>query len=230
MIFLPSITTTKDNFWERIGEIDKLGLKTIGLFLTNTSEAERKKIYAELKKTGLERVNLVHLKNDMGEDCIEELIKILGVEKFNIHHPNADYFPYKFPVPKYRKIIYIENTTPSIDDVVESWAGMCLDTAHAESQKLMGKEIFKDFDRAMKSYHVGVAHISAIAKAPIRDRLYGEHWDRHWFDDLDELDYVMNYLPYLPEVSNFELENSLREQLEAKKYLEEKLKKFLKSN
>ncbi len=45
-------------------------------------------------------------------------------------------------------------------------------------------------------------------------------FDHHLYKNLSELDYLKRYQEFLPEFVALEVENTLSEQLEAKKYIE----------
>jgi len=50
---------------------------------------------------------------------------------------------------------------------------------------------------------------------------YKWHFASHDLRKLEDLDYLKNYIKYLPEILGLELENSIKQQLEAQKHLEE---------
>jgi len=46
------------------------------------------------------------------------------------------------------------------------------------------------------------------------------HYSKHNFDDLREFDYLEKYVKFVPELATLGLDNSFREQLEAKEDIE----------
>ncbi len=74
----------------------------------------------------------------------------------------------------------------------------------------------------IKKFIIGCCHISAVKKKAERDAEFSMRFtfDQHFMDDLSDLDYIKKYKELLPQYISIELENSIDEQLVAKKYLE----------
>jgi hypothetical protein len=107
--------------------------------------------------------------------------------------------------------------------------GFCLDASHFENHVIIRKvQAQKNLPEYLRKYKVGCAHFSAIIKesiSHIEDGRKFTDYVSHWLRDLSELDYVKKYIKYLPPICAIELENPLKRQLEAKKYLEKVIRR-----
>lgn len=227
---LLGLTTIAEGEWKnKIEEIDKLGLEEIALFPTCLNLAERKELYQLLEKTKLKRIPHVHIRNDMEIFELDYLTSRFKTEVFNLHPENSDY-PFLVDYEKYSKNIYVENNskgTPTKNDL-KKYAGLCLDLTHWEAairEKTEGNKTGERLKNLADKHKIGVNHISAVKpkKIHIYDRFNGKNifcYDSHRLDSLSEVDYVKKYKNYLADIISIELENSLKRQLEVKKYLE----------
>lgn len=226
-IILPGLTTTPESDWRaKVAEIDELDLKEIALFPTFIGIQERKELYDLLEKTRLKTIPHVHLRNeDMEEWELDLFVNKYACKYFNVH-PNADKV---LENKKYRKMIYVENLQ-KIDelfiDALTKVAGICLDVSHYEDYgKLHGEPGYEKFSEILKKYPIGCCHISAVRSVPkeVTDYVTGEkslNYSYHMLGELSELDYVKKYVQYLPRYLSIELENSFREQIKIREYLE----------
>lgn len=228
-ILLGLTTITPGGWKNKVKEIDQLELKEIALFPTCLDLGQRRELYGLLEKTKLEKIPHVHLRAEdftIGE--LKYLMDKYGVEVFNVH---ASKQSQEFIEKNYelRKKIFVENINTiaeNFEEIAKQTGGICLDLAHWEDygsiQKAKGYEIFSEL---VKKYKIGLNHISAIKpKSEVyHDRLTGQdytNFNSHDLSDLSELDYVKKYKNYLADIISIELENSLKRQLEVKKYLE----------
>lgn len=226
---LLGLTTTPDSDWRgKIKEIDKLGIKEVALFPTFIELTDRKEMYALLEKTGLERIPHVHLRDDMEEWELDFLSNRYRAEVFNIH-ANRMNIRYIEENSKYLDIIFVENLGEINDEycnVLKGCAGICLDTSHWEDMgKIQKQEGYEKFLSLVENNKVGCCHISAISKEAKKCEHYitkkeMKFYSQHWLTNLNQLDYVKDYVKYLPKYVSIELENSFEEQVEIKKYLE----------
>ena len=163
----------------------------------------------------------------MHPDEIHYLKDNFGTRKFNIHSPlDTRYIP-KYDLSEFRDEIYIENSSCPWKNSLESWAGICLDVTHLESETLGNGEVISDWKSGLLKHKVGAWHVSAIFDPPVFDHINEIlMFDQHRFDTLIRFDYVAKYLNYLPEMIALELENTLTEQLKVKEYIE----KIIRSN
>lgn len=226
MKIIVSITTTSKSDWRaKLREAKELGLKEVALFLTCIDKRERQEFYRLLKKSGIQKTPFVHLRSDMTPQEIDWLMKNYGAKYFNIHsikhHPNI------YDLSKYRRRIYMENNLQPIFHETANWAGVCLDVSHFEDRRLRRQiALLNDLKKTLATYPVGIWHLNAImSKAKTDGRRSHHGYDQHFFTDLKQFDYCRRYKKYLPQYYiALELENTLAEQLEAKKYIQKLLK------
>ena len=218
---LPALVTTHgSNFPEKIRELKKLGLEEIAFFPTVLTAKERPDAYRLISETKVKRIPFVHLRSDMTMAEMDFLKKKYKTERFNFHSPRQH--PEEENLRPYHKDIYIETTVVKLlSREMKHWAGVCLDFTHLENQRLTKGEFYRNFLWAIKKYHVGCGHISAISeKSWRRDSL--KHFDWHMFERLEDFDYLARYKQFFPSIVALELENSFRDQLKAREYISKK--------
>jgi hypothetical protein len=222
-IVLPGLTTTDRKTWRnKVEEIDRLGIKQIALFPTCIDLDERKEMFNLLEKTSLERIPHVHLRDDFKEEEVGYLIKNYHTEVFNIHADLKNLRLLSFN--EYKNKFFVENQDrieTIFCDMVDESGGVCLDVSHWEDYGAIQKNLgYEKFGKLLGEYFIGCCHISAI-KNKIKKCKDGEwNYTSHVMNSLSDLDYVKKYVKYFPKYVSIELENSLEEQLEIKKYLE----------
>lgn len=207
----------------KIEEIRENKLKETALFLTGLgSEDERKELYNALENTSVRSIPHVHLRTDIKLRELDYLFQKYNVKAFNLH--SIVDWPLKYDYGKYASMIFLENgwSIPN-EDELKKFGGLCVDFAHWEAKRLeKDQEYCSEMDKIIEKHKIGCAHISAIKNEPtpmVVNRNILE-FDSHELANLKELDYIKKYKKYLPDVISIELENSIEEQLEAKKYLE----------
>jgi hypothetical protein len=228
MKILVSLTTTNSHrrdFAKVVQEIDEYGLKEIAFFPTAVDSVKRQELYKLLEQSKVEKIPFVHLRSDMSEEEIDYLIDRFGTEVFNIHSINSKY-PFAERFAKYGDKIYIENQYCYLsDEEIEKYAGICLDTSHFEDFRKTGSPYYNYFCDLLPKCNCGCGHISSIKSIPwINWRGLWFSFSYHHYRNLSEFDYLKRHQAYLPEILALELENSIEEQLLAKKYIEELLK------
>ena len=227
MKVLVSITTTNKNYIQKIKELQKFKIKETALFLTlYATQSIRKNIYKNLIKLGIKSIPVVHLRSDMKAKEIEYLIKTFKTKMFNTH-PNGFFgLEDKDLIKKYKKIIYLENVgICSLKKEINNYAGLCLDISHLHDAVLNNGKFVKETLNILKNYKCGFAHISAIKKKTFFDNYQKKYTNgSHFFDNVNEFDYIKKYKNYLPKYLALEVENSIEEQLLAKKHIEKILK------
>ncbi len=222
MIIYPSITSiSKNGAFEKLKEVNQLKLTTISFFPTGLSATERQAFYQQLKTSSVKKIACLHLRNDMQKKEINWLIKTYQVDYLNIH-PQGSLYPFNLDLSFCRDQIYIENSFTLIqEEELKKYAGLCLDFAHLENDRLLRLRVYLEINKLIKRTKVGWAHIGAITAkpylSPISNRL--TH-DNHFFTSLSQFDYLKKYRPILPFVLALELENNIKQQLEVKQYLE----------
>jgi hypothetical protein len=226
---LLGLTTTPGSDWRaKTQEIDKLGIKELALFPTCLGSEERKELYALLEKTGLKKIPHVHLRGeDTKEDELRYLVGKYNTRAFNVH-PTAAAYEFLGRSLKFRRIIYIENLYHGVGSILFSKemfekhkvSGVCLDTAHLRSEYLLFPENHKRHVELIEKYPIRCNHISGVVKKSYSWRGL-EVFDTHMLSDLSELDYLKSFpKKYFSDIISIKLENSLKEQLGAKKYIE----------
>ena len=219
---LPTITTTHDSNWkEKIEEIDKLNLEEVALFPTCLNKEERKEMYELLDKTKLKRIPFVHIRSDFDEEEIGWLKEKYQTKVFNTHSEKL--YPLFNSWDKYKKdFIYLENTHLGFpEDELKIYAGICIDFSHLENDRLLYPERYEQSLQIIKKVKIGCAHLSAIRSENRFDEKEELRYDFHKLNNLSDMDYLKNYSQeYFPEYMAIELENSLEEQIEIKKYLQ----------
>lgn len=228
-IILPGLTTTEKSDWRaKVEEIDELGLREVALFPTCLEIEQRKELYKLLEGTNLESIPHVHLRgNDMEKWELEYFIEKYNSQVFNIHPNREDQVI--FECQSFKKMTYVENQEEINGEYVEflkNCAGVCLDVSHWEDQGvILGHAGYENFSKILETHKIGCCHVSVVKNKPREtvDYLTGKKlmiYSSHWLEKMEELDYVKKYVQYLPKHVSIELENSFREQLEVKKYLE----------
>lgn len=218
--FLPTITTTRGSDWqEKIKEIDKLAITRAAVFPTCLLKPAREKLYGLLEKSCLQEIPLVHLRSDMLPSELDYFINKWQTKVFNTHSQKE--FPFQYDLSKFKKMIYIENIYTGFDpEEIKDFAGLCLDFSHLENDKRLHKENFKKNIAVLKQFPIGCNHISAVASQTHQDIEGSPIYAVHRLTNLSELDYLKNYpLKWFSDFIAIELENSLKEQIEAIDYI-----------
>lgn len=224
---MPSITTIKSIWPDKIREIDVLGLEEVAIFPTTLNIADRQKLYVLLENSSVKRIPHVHLRHDCEAWELDYLIKRFDTKVFNLH-PCIECLEFLEKNPKFRKVIYVENLA-DIDDmfmaVLEKCAGLCLDLAHWENHGyFFQRPSYQKFSAVVKNHEIGINHISAFGPSDdyFDDPATGERirmYDQHMMSDIEQFTYVKKFLPYLADYASIEIENSLSEQIKVKEYL-----------
>jgi hypothetical protein len=222
-ILLGFTTTKKSDINGKIKEIKEFNLEEAALFLTGINSEERKELYSMLETTPLKKAPHVHLRNDMEKWEVDYLEKRFKVRAYNIHGQDS-LFPFsgcEEILQNYSNKIYIENTElPPNREEMKEVGGLCIDFSHWRDSVLLK---WNEYNRKMKEFFrefsVGCSHVSAVGNLP-----EGDCHSKHYFDDINEFGYMKNFIDYIPELISLELENSFREQIKLKEYLEKELK------
>lgn len=226
---LLGLTTTRGSDWRaKVKEIDELNIEEIALFATGIEKPERQELYRLLEKSSLKKIRHTHLREqDMGKDELDYLNQRWDCQLFNLH-PTDRSITRIAELPEYKDKIYIENTGRSMpqdyEQMVRKSAGICFDLSHYQDYGIIQKlDSYRDFADLLAKYPIGCAHISAITKEMATSEFDAgpeTHYNHHSFTELNEFDYVKDYIQFLPQYTSLELENSFTEQLKAKKYIE----------
>lgn len=220
----PSITGFINADWQgQLKEINELKLTEVAVFLSAFDKKERDHLYKFLLKSSIKRVPLVHLRDDTDASDIKFFIKNFKTEHFNIHE---QFFGILNQWKGYWKKIYLElnyndEIPKSVD--VEKIGGFCIDLSHLKTAIARGtKEAFyisKNKDKIRFSCN----HLNGYDEKTKEDK--------HTITDLRDFDYLKTLPKYVfGEIIALEVYNSIKEQLEFKKYISKILNKYLKIN
>ncbi len=191
---LVSIVTTKNSDWQaKIKETKELRLSEVAVFLTCLDKKARQRLYKLLESSSVKSVPLVHLRGDMEPGELDYFLKNYKT-KFFVHHSQSEY-PFLHDYSKYKDIIFIENVYKPLDEEeLKNFGGICLDLSHLENDRILEKEKFGHNIKIIEKYPIGCNHISVMKKISHKDENIGTtRYDRHFLDDLSELDYLKNY-------------------------------------
>jgi hypothetical protein len=224
---LVGLTTTPSSDWrEKVEEAKKFNIKEVALFPTFLVSGERVELYKLIENSPIKSIPHVHLRDDMEEWELDYFVKKYGTQLFNIHASEKNLNLPGFS--RYSHMMYVENSL-EIDNnfakALQKCAGICLDVSHYEDFGFRVKECdYSRFASMLQKNKVGCCHISAImekSRKEYYDKLDRELdiYNNHFMNDLSELDYVFNYIEYLPEIISIELENDFASQLKAKEHL-----------
>ena len=230
---LLGLTTTPGSDWrEKIRETEKFGIEEVALFSTFLTIEDRKELYELIKSSPVKSMPHVHLREDDTQEWeLEMLEREYGTKVFNIH-PVMDHERFDRVFKKFKEKVYIENLYDINDAFYESMAkavGICLDFCHwkdGEQFKWPGYEFFREF---ALTHAAGCCHVSSFKKEPstsvfvpwgYEEEMEIETQHNHIMEDISEIEYVKDYIGFMPGLVSIELENSFEEQLGVKKYLE----------
>lgn len=219
-ILLGLTTTPKSDWREKVQEMKNFGIRRIALFPTFLDVEKRKELYGLLEQVeGLE-IPHVHLRSQDMEEWEMEWFEGRGAKIYNIHCPKTD-----FPVlQKYRDRIFIENHFGKMKmEILQRFGGICLDASHLEASRIRKRPEYAQIRSLLEKIPVGCCHVSAVNGNTFNPLNYIFGFDKHYCRELASLDYIGQYKQYLPKYVSLELENSFKQQLEAKEYLEKLL-------
>lgn len=219
---IPSITTIArcESGWaDKIREIEPLGLRSVGLFLTGVREAERRELYRELELAHVRHlftIPFVHAVSDMSEDEYRYLIDRFGTETFNLHPIRQYPLAHKLSA-EIRRRITIENAfiDQSIDLMdLSGFHGICMDIAHAEDLRRKNSAEFEKLERLTKRAPVMANHVSLSGEAPLIDSYGDITYHTHVIGEGGGLEYLDRYsADFFGPIVAIELANSLAEQV-----------------
>ena len=199
-----------------------MNLKEVALFLTCVDPKERQEIFRLLKKTEVRDIPFSHLRSDHTARELDYLIKNYHTKVFNIHTKRE--YPYFPDYEKYAAMTCVENTYEPLDEKeIQEFAGICLDFSHLENNRIYEPDIYERNIKIIEKHKVGCNHISPASRFDIiveREISYAKDRHPHVLKELSDLDYLNRYpLSYFGEYAALEMENSIKEQLEAKEYI-----------
>lgn len=218
---LVSITGKKNHDWQnKILELEKYKIKRCALFLTRFNSKQRLEIYSALLGSNIKEIPFVHSRHDMQLDEYYFLIKNFKTKYFNLHK-NVFSLLEKLSLEKIKNRLLFElKYHNDIDEEVKmnKIKGFCIDLSHykaAEQRKTNELDFvnsFKDNKNLFVANHLN--GFSTMMKKDIHKIKNNKNF---------------NYLYSLPKFIfgkyiALETDNSIKEQLEFKKYTSKILK------
>jgi len=216
-----SVTGNKTIDWQsKLEEINQLGIKKVAVSIEWFDKKERPHLYKFLLKSSIKEVPLVHLRHDTNKEDIEFFIKNYGTQHFNIHEEHFNILNQWFG---YEDKLYLEmNYDDDIpkDTKVRNIGGFCIDLSHFKSAIARGsEEVAYAFFRKNK-IKFACNHLNGYDPAARRDK--------HVITDLKDFDYLTTLPKFIfGNIIAIETNNSIKEQLEFKKYLDKLLRDYL---
>jgi len=209
---------------KKIKEINDYNIKEASLFLELLEKPEREKIYTALLSSKIKSIPLVHIRHDMAVDELKFLKNNFKTKYFTIHEENfvrADIKKWK----GFYKNLSLEMNFDSFVSKkvrVEKIGGFCVDLAHF---KVGMEKLSKDFE-----YVFGKREIRKYFDCNHLNGYNPEtNCDMHTIYNLKNFDYLKTLPDFLfGKVVALETFNSIKEQLEFKKYLIDLLNKKFK--
>ncbi len=216
---LVGITGRTERDWKsKLKEIEKFKIREVALFLEMFLPAQRKKIYAALLASGIRKIPLVHIRNDMKHWELKLLADNFGTSYFTIHENS---FRYLAKWKGFHTLLYLEmNADNIVSDSVQMGkiGGFCVDLAHFKKAE---ERCSKDFKFVMRRSHVrryfACNHVNGYS--------YKKNTDLHTIKSLKEFDYLKTLPKFLfGEYVAIETFNCIPEQLTFQNYLKKLLK------
>ena len=221
---LVSITGTKDLHWQnKIKEINKFGIEKVGLFLERFHEKQIQEIYKALLSSRIKEIPLVHIKDETKKEELDFLSKKFNSTYFTIHESGFDSL--KIWKRFYRKLYLEMDTNNFISQLVEvkKIGGFCIDLSHFKVELNKWSQEFEYIlKRRHTTHYFDCNHLNGYS---VKD-----NDDLHTVKSLQDFDYLRTLPKFVfGDIIALEVENSISEQLEFKKYLSKFLGNFLKN-
>lgn len=211
-----SITGKKEKDWrDKLDEINDLKIKEVSLFLELYDKAQREKIYKALLDSKIKNIPLVHIRHDMTKDELKFLKNTYKTRYFTLHEINFQ----QDDILKWKGFYKNLCLEMNFDDFVskkvkvEKIDGFCVDLAHFKvGMEMLNKDFEYVFDRKENRKYFDCNHLNGWDPKTNRDM--------HTIHDLSNFDYLRTMPKLLfGKVIALETFNSIKEQLEFKKYL-----------
>lgn len=215
-IICVSITGKEEKDWRnKLDEIGVLKIEEVALFLELYEKDQREKIYKALLDSKIKKIPLVHIRHDMDKDELKFLKNNYGTRYFTIHEINFqrnDIFKWK---GFYKNLCLEMNFDNFVSKKVkvEKIDGFCVDLAHFKvGMETLNKDFEYVFDRKRFKKYFDCNHLNGWDAKINRDM--------HTIYDLSNFDYLKTLPEFLfGKIIALETFNSIKEQLEFKKYL-----------
>jgi len=218
----PSITGHKTIDWQsKLKEINQLKITEAAVFLECFDEKERDHLYKFLLKSSIKKVPFVHLRDDTDQKDIEFFIKNYQTQYFNIHEEHFDILN---QWSGYWDKLYLEMNYDSQiakNVKVREIGGFCIDLSHFKAAIARGSEEAAYAFFRKNKIKFTCNHLNGYD--PIKK------CDKHTIDNLNDFDYLTSLPKFVfGQIIALEVNNSIKEQIEFKKYLTKRLTNYLK--
>ena len=203
----------KDDWKNKLNEINKLKISKVVLFLQRFEKQDRKEIYQSLKLSKIKSIPLVHIRHDMDKNELDFLVNNYKTRYFTIHENS---FKILIKWWGFYKKLYLEmNTDNIVEDFVKvnKIGGFCVDLSHFKVEiEKWSKEFEYIIKRRNVSRYFGCNHLNGYS--------YEKNTDLHTITSLKDFDYLKSLPEFIfGEVIGIETENNISEQLEYKNHL-----------
>lgn len=211
--FYLGITGKGNAAWQgKLEEVNRLGIEEAAVFLTQFEPEERENFYKFLLKSSVKKVPLVHIRDDVDKSEIEFFMKNFKTEYFNIHEAHFDILD---KWQGYWDKLYLEmdyNGAIAKNVKVEKIGGFCVDLAHFQAAVARGSGEAHYIFLKRNKINIACNHLSGYSEK--------ENRDIHDATGVKEFDYLKTLPEYVfGKVIAFEINNSIKEQMEYKKYI-----------
>lgn len=216
-ILLVGITGKDENsLLEKIKEADGFKIKDVSLFLEMIFEKTgRQKIYDALSQSKIKNIPLVHIRDDMEKSELEFLKKKFKTKYFTIHEKNFA----QNDIKKWKGFYKNLELEMDFDNFVSKKVkvgkigGFCVDLAHFKcGMEKLSKDFEYVFDKKKNQKYFDCNHLNGYDPET--------NCDMHTIHGLENFDYLKTLPKFLfGKCVALETFNSIKEQLEFKKYL-----------
>jgi len=220
-IFFVGLTGEKLNdLLLKINEAENFGLKDVSLFLEFFKKAERDKIYESLLASKIKNIPLVHIRHDFEKDELNFLKNKFKTKYFTIHESSFARDDIKKWKGFYKKLYLEMNFDNFVSNKVnvEKIGGFCVDLSHF---KVGMEKLSRDFEYVFNKK----GDIKYFDCNHLNGYNLKTNCDMHTINNLSDFDYLKTLPKFLfGKCIALETFNSVREQMEFKKYLSKILK------
>jgi hypothetical protein len=210
------ITAKEEKNWkEKLREIKNLKIKEASLFLELLEKDQREKLYKALPESGIKNIPLVHIRHDMTTDELKFLKDSFKTKCFTIHEENFIDDDIKKWKGFYKNLALEMNFDNFVSKKVKvkKIGGFCVDLSHLKvGMEKLSKDFKYVFDRKNTKKYFDCSHLNGYNPKT--------NCDMHTIHSLKDFDYLKTLPNFLfGKFIALETYNSIKEQLEFKKYL-----------
>lgn len=218
-IFVGITGQTRKEWVSKLEEIESYDIKEAALFIECYERKERDYIYKALLESKIEKLLLVHIRDDVEKDELIFLEKNFESKYFTIHE---DHFKHLGKWQGYHDKLYLEmNTDDYLSQTVDvsKIAGFCIDLSHFKVEQVKKS---KEFDYVKKRQNKDIFNCNHV-----NGYCYKENRDLHTVKSLNDFKYLEELPSFL--VGDFiaiETYNRIKEQLEFKENIAYRLSRM----